>query len=73
LLEPADHRLLDTLPPRIRGLGSTLNVCPHCGRLYWEGSHVRRMRRRLDKFARHAADREETQAAGELDRPGAPL
>lgn len=26
--------------------------CPQCLRLYWEGSHVRRMRRRLHDFAR---------------------
>jgi uncharacterized protein with PIN domain len=50
-LELADRRLLDTLPPRIRALGSTVYVCPQCGRLYWEGSHVRRMRRRLARFA----------------------
>jgi len=23
--------------------------CPSCGRLYWEGSHVDRMRKRLDE------------------------
>jgi uncharacterized protein with PIN domain len=51
----ADHRLLSTLPPRIRALGSTARICPHCGRLYWEGSHVRRIRRRLNSFAREAA------------------
>jgi hypothetical protein len=50
-LELANRRLLDTLPPRIRALGSTVHVCPQCGRLYWEGSHVRRMRRRLARFA----------------------
>jgi uncharacterized protein len=50
-LELADHRVLDTLPPRIRDLGSTVHVCPRCGRLYWEGSHVRRIRRRLAEFA----------------------
>jgi uncharacterized protein with PIN domain len=50
-LELAGHRVLDTLPPRIRALGSTVNVCPRCGRMYWEGSHVRRIRRRLARFA----------------------
>ena len=34
-LELADHRLLVSLPPRIRAHGSTVHVCPHCGRLYW--------------------------------------
>jgi Mut7-C RNAse domain-containing protein len=50
-LELADLRLLDSLPVRIRALGSTVHVCPQCGQLYWDGSHVRRMRRRLQKFA----------------------
>lgn len=57
-LEVADLRLLDALPPRIRGQGSPVNACPQCGRLYWEGSHVRRMRRRLEHFARQGAHRE---------------
>jgi uncharacterized protein with PIN domain len=50
-LELANRRLLDTLPPRIRAIGSTVHVCSQCGRLYWEGSHVHRMRRRLARFA----------------------
>jgi hypothetical protein len=50
-LERADHRLLDTLALRIRALGAAVHVCPRCGHLYWEGSHVRRIRRRLESFA----------------------
>ena len=50
-LERADHRLLASLPPRIRTLDTTVHVCPSCGHLYWEGSHVRRIRRRLKSFA----------------------
>ena len=29
----------------------TLRHCPGCGRVYWEGSHTRRMRRRLAQWA----------------------
>jgi uncharacterized protein len=50
-LERADHRLLETLPPHIRAVGATVHVCPSCGHLYWDGSHVRRIRRRLESFA----------------------
>ncbi len=32
------------LPEGVRGLPGPVRRCPHCGRLYWEGSHVRRMR-----------------------------
>jgi uncharacterized protein len=59
-LEPADHRLVNALPPQIRTLGSTVHVCPRCGRLYWDGSHVRRIRRRLAGFAQKAAERRES-------------
>jgi hypothetical protein len=55
-LDLADRRLLDTLPPPIRALGATVHVCPCCGHLYWEGSHVRRIRRRLESFADKADD-----------------
>jgi uncharacterized protein with PIN domain len=60
----ANRRLLYTLPPRIRALGWTVHVCPQCGRLFWEGSHVRRMLKRLECFA-HASPRREAQV-GEL-------
>lgn len=50
-LKPADPRLLATLPPSIRALGGAVTVCTQCGRLYWEGGHVRRIRQRLAAFA----------------------
>ena len=31
------------LPPRARGLGGPVRRCPTCGRVYWRGSHARRM------------------------------
>jgi uncharacterized protein len=55
-LDRADRRLLDTLPPRIRTRGPAVRVCPRCGHLYWEGSHVHRIRRRLESFARERDD-----------------
>ena len=50
-----DNRLLEMAPPdlalrvpeRSRVAGGPLRVCRECGRLYWPGSHVRRMQRRL--------------------------
>lgn len=43
------------IPPQARLLGGPLRRCPACGRLYWPGSHVRRMRARLDAWAAPAA------------------
>jgi uncharacterized protein len=55
-LDLADTRLLASLPPRIRDHGAAVHVCPRCGHLYWQGSHVRRIRRRLESFARGEDD-----------------
>ena len=52
VLEGAPSELRWKLPPRIRELSGHVRVCPRCGRLYWEGSHVHRIRRRLEGFAR---------------------
>jgi uncharacterized protein with PIN domain len=35
------------LPPDARQLGGPIRRCPMCGRVYWPGSHVRRMTRAL--------------------------
>lgn len=33
----------ELLPPKSRGLAGFVRRCPTCGRVYWRGSHVRRM------------------------------
>ncbi|MCW8828792.1 MAG: Mut7-C RNAse domain-containing protein [Gammaproteobacteria bacterium] len=38
--------------------GETLRYCPRCDKVYWEGSHVKRMRRQLARFARGEWDDE---------------
>jgi uncharacterized protein len=47
LLEPAPACSAARVPQSSRAAGGPLRVCPECGRLYWPGSHVRRMQRRL--------------------------
>jgi uncharacterized protein with PIN domain len=42
---PADAAGL--LPPAARALPGSVRRCPTCGRVYWPGSHVRRMTRTL--------------------------
>lgn len=39
--------------------GETLLYCPHCDKPYWGGSHVKRMRRQLERFARGEWDDED--------------
>lgn len=38
------------VPPRVLARNERFWRCPRCGRVYWEGSHVARMRRTLDEL-----------------------
>lgn len=56
-LDVAAYRdVVDALPPDVRGdprvRSSGFRRCPSCRRVYWEGSHTRRMRRWLERVAR---------------------
>ena len=46
-LEPA--AALPLLPEGGQGIAGPVRRCPLCGRLYWDGSHVRRMRAALER------------------------
>lgn len=37
------------LPPDVQALSGPARACPGCGRVYWPGSHARRMRAALDQ------------------------
>ena len=41
------------MPDDARGLGGPFRACPLCGRLYWPGSHVKRMTQRLHDLAQN--------------------
>lgn len=61
-LRPALPSARAQLPPRARETEGPLRSCPVCGRLYWPGSHVRRMARNLERWARE--DRSGRTASG---------
>jgi uncharacterized protein with PIN domain len=49
LLAPIDKAAaLPQLPPRVAAQFHRFSACPGCGRVYWEGSHWRRMRALVD-------------------------
>jgi len=54
-LRPAGEAARGDLPPKARHLGGPIQTCPNCRRLYWPGSHVRRMLARLETW--HAPER----------------
>ena len=47
VLREAAHAEVEAAPPLVRAMGGPFLACPRCGRLYWEGSHHRRMLARL--------------------------
>ncbi len=51
-LEPAPESVKERVPPESLRKDETLLYCPVCGKAYWNGSHVKRMRRHLERFAR---------------------
>lgn len=58
-LVPAPQAVRERVPPESLREGETLLYCPVCDKAYWEGSHVKRMRRQLDRFARGEWDNDE--------------
>lgn len=53
-LDPAGPEAMARVPEEARALDGPFRVCPTCGRVYWPGSHVRRMRERLERWTRSA-------------------
>jgi hypothetical protein len=43
--------VLARLPEKVRAAYERFQLCPGCGRIYWEGSHYERLRRLLDPGA----------------------
>jgi len=52
LEDAAPEAVAADVPPRILATQSRFHRCPACGRVYWEGSHVERIRRALDQVWR---------------------
>ena len=50
LLLAADEAALQRIPLDARRAGETFSYCPSCLRVYWQGSHYKRMRDRLIKW-----------------------
>ncbi len=50
-VEPAPEAVRAAVPPEVRVAGWPVRWCPRCRRPYWPGSHVRRMRARLERLA----------------------
>lgn len=49
-LQAADASERARMPAKARLPGGCVTACPACGRVYWPGGHVRRMRTRLERW-----------------------
>ena len=49
-LRDATAEEIEHMPAKAQGLGGPFRACPACRRLYWPGSHVRRMDARLSGY-----------------------
>ena len=52
LAEVSREQAAGAVPPRILQATARFHRCPGCGRVYWEGTHVDRMRRTLERLLR---------------------
>lgn len=58
LLRPASPAAYRRLPARVRSVERrSVFICPRCGRIYWPGSHVKRMRSALAAWQSRRARR----------------
>jgi uncharacterized protein with PIN domain len=51
-LRDAEDPDLAQIPEQARTLPGPFRACPECGRVYWPGSHVKRLGERLDRLAK---------------------
>lgn len=49
-LEPATPEKRRQAPAALHHSGEPMSLCPACGRVYWRGSHYRRMWQRLTRW-----------------------
>jgi uncharacterized protein len=65
-LVDAESTDAERVPVSSRPLATTLKTCPECRRLYWPGSHFRRMAHRLDIWAGEAGGNPQEQSKTRL-------
>jgi len=52
VLDPVSPtKVADRVPPYVLRTQAEFRCCPGCGRVYWPGSHLQRMREQMKKFA----------------------
>jgi len=65
----AAETVLDEIPAMVAAGTDSFTRCFACGRVYWAGSHVERMRQRLDEVLGSEAELNEVPGSGADDDP----
>lgn len=55
-LKPAEDEDVQRIPMDAREFGDQISVCPECRRVYWPGTHPKRMRRKLETWQAASTD-----------------
>lgn len=53
LLVKATSEQREQAPDQVKGLDTQFLFCPECKQLFWEGSHVTNMRKKLERWNSH--------------------
>ena len=52
VLKEADASQRKTIPDDVQQTTGLVNYCPTCNKVYWDGGHVERMRKQLEKWSK---------------------
>jgi uncharacterized protein with PIN domain len=67
-LRPATDEEMLRMPAPTRSLPGPFRACPSCSRVYWPGSHVRRMEEKLKRWREASRENDDSdEGAGRLD------
>ena len=50
LIPVEKEKVKNKIPPRVFEFYKEFNLCPCCGRIYWEGDHIKRLKERLKRI-----------------------
>ena len=50
IVDRTDTEVANRVPPRARARAEAFHQCAECGKIYWEGTHVERMRRLIEEL-----------------------
>lgn len=53
LEEVSKDQVADSVPPKAYEMHDEYRICPACKRIYWQGTHIDRMKKFIEKFQKN--------------------